>query len=140
MAMVTSGIANGGQVMYPNLVESIIGANLQTVQSFTPKVFSTATSKSTADTISQMMVNDVDNGIITNARIDGVSVGGKTGTAQNGPTQPYSLWFTGFAPANDPQYAIAVVVENGGGQGQSGSGNSIAAPIARQVLEAVLNK
>jgi peptidoglycan glycosyltransferase len=87
-----------------------------------------------------MMVNDVQNGIITNARIDGVSVAGKTGTAQNGSTQPYSLWFTGFAPANNPQYAVAVVVENGGGQGQSGSGNSIAAPIARQVLEAVLNK
>lgn len=140
MAMVTSGIANGGKVMYPDLVDSIVGANLQPIQTFSPKVFSQAVSSSTADTISQLMVNDVDNGIITNARIDGVSVGGKTGTAQNGPTQPYSLWFTGFAPANDPQYAIAVVVENGGGQGQSGTGNSIATPIARQVLEAVLSK
>jgi peptidoglycan glycosyltransferase len=140
MAMVSSAIANGGKVMAPNLVESIVQPNLQPVETFTPTVLGTATSAATANTISQMMVNDVQNGIITNARIDGVSVAGKTGTAQNGSTQPYSLWFTGFAPANNPQYAVAVVVENGGGQGQSGSGNSIAAPIARQVLEAVLNK
>jgi peptidoglycan glycosyltransferase len=50
------------------------------------------------------------------------------------------LWFTGFAPANDPQIAVAVVIENGGGKGTSGSGNAIAAPIAKRVMEAVLNK
>jgi peptidoglycan glycosyltransferase len=93
-----------------------------------------------ADTIKQMMVDGVQEGVATNARIDGVEVGGKTGTAQNGDDEPYTLWFTGFAPANDPQFAVAVVVEDGGGRGQSGSGNSVAAPIARQVLEAVLNK
>jgi len=93
-----------------------------------------------ADTIKQMMVDGVDHGVASNARIDGVQVGGKTGTAQNGTNDPYTLWFTGFAPANDPRFAVAVVVENGGGRGQSGTGNSIAAPIARKVLEAVLNK
>jgi peptidoglycan glycosyltransferase len=67
-------------------------------------------------------------------------VGGKTGTAENGPDQPYTLWFTGFAPADDPQVAVAVVVEEGGGQGQSGSGNTIAAPIAKKVMEAVLDR
>jgi len=67
-------------------------------------------------------------------------VGGKTGTAQNGDHAPFSLWFTGFAPAEDPQVAVAVVIENGGGVGQSGSGNTIAAPIARKVMEAVLGK
>ena len=87
-----------------------------------------------------MMVDGVDHGVASNARIDGVQVGGKTGTAQNGENDPYTLWFTGFAPANDPEFAVAVVVENGGGQGQNGTGNSIAAPIARKVLEAVLNK
>ena len=65
---------------------------------------------------------------------------GKTGTAENGNTRPYTLWFTGFAPANDPQVAVAVVVENGGGQGQSGSGNTLAAPIAKKVMEAVLGR
>jgi peptidoglycan glycosyltransferase len=140
MAMVSAGIANGGKVMYPNLVDSIRSADLQTLQSFQPQQFDQATSQQNADTIKQMMVDGVDHGVASNARIDGVKVGGKTGTAQNGANQPYSLWFTGFAPADNPQFAVAVVVENGGGQGQSGSGNSIAAPIARKVLEAVLNK
>jgi penicillin-binding protein A len=140
MAMVSAAIANGGKVMYPNLVESIRSPSLQTIQSFTPKVLDTATTPEIASTVAQMMVDGVDKGIATNARIDGVSVGGKTGTAQNGPNDPYTLWFTGFAPAQNPQYAVAVVVENGGGLGQRGTGNTVAAPIARKVLEAVLNE
>jgi peptidoglycan glycosyltransferase len=87
-----------------------------------------------------MMVANVSSGVASNARIDGVDVAGKTGTAENGGDDPYSLWFTGFAPADDPRVAVAVVVENGGGQGQSGSGGSIAAPIAKQVMEAVLGR
>jgi len=140
MAMVSAGIANGGKVMYPNLVDSIRSANLQTIESFTPKQLDQAATQENADTIKQMMVDGVDHGVASNARIDGVTVGGKTGTAQNGENDPYTLWFTGFAPAENPQFAVAVVVENGGGQGQNGTGNSIAAPIAKKVLEAVLNK
>ncbi|WP_431278858.1 peptidoglycan D,D-transpeptidase FtsI family protein [Leifsonia poae] len=140
MAMVSAAIANGGKVMYPNLVDSIRSADLQTLEKFQARELDQASSRENADTIKQMMVDGVDHGVASNARIDGVKVGGKTGTAQNGANQPYSLWFTGFAPADDPQFAVAVVVENGGGQGQSGSGNSIAAPIAKKVLEAVLNK
>ncbi len=78
--------------------------------------------------------------LASNARINGVDVAGKTGTAENGDAEPYTLWFTGFAPANDPQVAVAVVVENGGGLGQSGFGNLVAAPIAKRVIEAVLNR
>ncbi|GAA2052716.1 peptidoglycan D,D-transpeptidase FtsI family protein [Leifsonia soli] len=140
MAMVSAAIANGGTLMTPNLVDSIRSPDLQTLESFQPKEFSRPLSRQNADTIKQMMVDGVDHGVAGNARIGGVQVGGKTGTAQNGDNDPYSLWFTGFAPANDPEFAVAVVVENGGGKGQSGTGNSIAAPIARKVLEAVLNK
>jgi peptidoglycan glycosyltransferase len=140
MAMVSAAIANGGSLMTPNLVDSIRSADMQTEETFQPKEFSRPLSQQNADTIKQIMVNDVQEGVASNARIDGVQVGGKTGTAQNGNDDPYTLWFTGFAPANDPEFAVAVVVENGGGQGQNGSGNSIAAPIARKVLEAVLNK
>lgn len=140
MAMVAGGIANGGTVMYPNLVDYIRSPDLTRTDTFTPKVFSHATSAHTANTVAQMMVDGVNDGVASNARIDGVSVGGKTGTAQNGPGEPYTLWFEGFAPADNPQYAIAVVVENGGGHGQSGVGNTVAAPIAKKVLEAVLNK
>ncbi len=140
MAMVSAAIANGGKLMKPNLVDSIRSADLQPLETFQPEEFSQPVSQENADTIKQMMVDGVDHGVASNARIDGVEVGGKTGTAQNGEDQPYTLWFTGFAPANDPRFAVAVVVENGGGQGQNGTGNSIAAPIARKVLEAVLNK
>ncbi len=140
MAMVSAAVANGGKLMYPNLVDSIRSSDLQTIESFQAKQFSEPMSQANADTIKQMMVDGVDEGVASNARIDGVQVGGKTGTAQNGDDEPYTLWFTGFAPANDPRFAVAVVVENGGGRGQSGTGNSIAAPIAKKVLEAVLNK
>ena len=65
---------------------------------------------------------------------------GKTGTSENGPDDPYTLWFTGFAPAESSQVAVAVVVEDGGGQRQAGSGNTIAASIAKKVMEAVLGR
>jgi peptidoglycan glycosyltransferase len=138
MAMVSAAIANGGTLMRPNLVESIVAADLSVLESFEPSVYKQSISASTAAALTQMMVASVSNGAGSNARIDGVDVAGKTGTAENGEGEPYSLWFTGFAPANDPRVAVAVVIENGGGFGQSGSGNQVAAPIAKRVLEAVL--
>ncbi|WP_394553758.1 peptidoglycan D,D-transpeptidase FtsI family protein [Agromyces sp. MMS24-JH15] len=140
MAMVSAAIANGGIVMYPNLVDSITAPDFSPLQAFEPVQYGRAISEETAATMVQMMVNGVENGAATNARIDGVSVAGKTGTAENGEDDPYTLWFTGFAPADDPQYAITVLVEDGGGLGQEGYGNLIAAPVAKQVLEAVLSK
>ncbi|THG29446.1 peptidoglycan D,D-transpeptidase FtsI family protein [Naasia lichenicola] len=140
MAMVSAGIANGGVVMQPNLVKQVLAPDLTVRSTFTPTEFSRPISDNTSATLTQMMVNGVENGAASNARIDGVSVAGKTGTAENGGDDPYTLWFTGFAPADDPQVAIAVVVENGGGLGQDGFGNLVAAPIAKQVIEAVLNR
>ncbi|MRX43803.1 peptidoglycan D,D-transpeptidase FtsI family protein [Agromyces kandeliae] len=140
MAMVSAAIANGGIVMDPDLVESITAPDFRPIEEFDATQFGRAISESTARTMTEMMVNGVENGAASNARIDGVSVAGKTGTAENGEDDPYTLWFTGFAPADDPQYAITVLVEDGGGLGQEGFGNLIAAPLAKQVLEAVLNK
>ena len=140
MGMVSAAIANGGIVMNPNLVDSITAPDFTPLQEFEPTEFGRAISEETASTMVQMMVNGVENGAASNARIDGVSVAGKTGTAENGEDDPFTLWFTGFAPADNPQYAITVLVEDGGGLGQEGFGNGIAAPIAKQVLEAVLNK
>lgn len=140
MAMVSAAIANGGIVMNPNLVDQITAPDFTPLQEFKATEFGRAISEETASTMVQMMVNGVENGAASNARIDGVSVAGKTGTAENGESDPYTLWFTGFAPADAPQYAITVLVEDGGGQGQEGFGNGIAAPVAKQVLEAVLNK
>ncbi|WP_010204589.1 peptidoglycan D,D-transpeptidase FtsI family protein [Salinibacterium sp. PAMC 21357] len=140
MAMVSMAIANSGTLMQPNLVESIMASDLTTIQAFEPTLFGQAISPQTAAALTQMMVAGVDNGAARSAKIDGVEVAGKTGTAENGAGEPYTLWFTGFAPANDPEVVVAVVVEDGGGLGQSGTSSGISAPIGRQVLEAVLNR
>lgn len=138
IAMVTAAIANGGIVMSPNMVDSVVASDGQILTAPAPMEYRRAMSAETAATIAAIMVEGVSNGAATNAKIEGVSVAGKTGTAENGEGEPYTLWFTGFAPAEAPRYAITVLVEDGGGLGQQGFGNLIAAPIARRVLEAVL--
>ncbi|MFT4210407.1 MAG: penicillin-binding transpeptidase domain-containing protein [Microbacterium sp.] len=140
MAMVSAGIANGGVVMNPQMVDEVIGPDLSVQQTFDPSEYGTALDSTLDAELVEMMIANVSDGAASNARIDGVEVAGKTGTAENGDSEPYTLWFTGFAPADDPQVAVAVVVENGGGEGQSGTGNTIAAPIAKKVMEAVLGK
>jgi peptidoglycan glycosyltransferase len=140
MAMVSMAIANGGMIMRPNLVENITTSNLTTIQSFQPAEFRRAISAQTAVTMTDLMVASVADGAASNATIEGVTVAGKTGTAQNGDEDPYTLWFTGFAPAEDPEVVVAVVVQNGGGLGQDGTSSGISAPIGKQVLEAVLNR
>jgi peptidoglycan glycosyltransferase len=140
MAMVSAGIANEGVVMNPRMVDQVIGADLSVEQTFDDTEFGRALDADVAAELVAMMVANVSDGAASGATIDGVDVGGKTGTAENGSGQPYTLWFTGFAPAENPQVAVAVVVEDGGGQDQSGSGNTIAAPIAKKVMEAVLGR
>ncbi len=140
IAMISAAIANGGTLMQPYLVKQVLSSNLAQLAQTKPSVFAKPISESTASQLTEMMVAAVNSGVSYNAKISGVSVAGKTGTAQNGADEPYTLWFTGFAPAKNPKVAIAVVVANGGGQGQSGRGNSLAAPIARKVMQAVLNK
>ncbi|WP_314503163.1 penicillin-binding transpeptidase domain-containing protein [uncultured Microbacterium sp.] len=140
MAMVSAGIANEGVVMNPRMVDRVIGPDLSVQQTFDDTEFGRALDADIAAELVAMMVANVNDGAASGATIDGVDVGGKTGTAENGSGQPYTLWFTGFAPAQNPQVAVAVVVDDGGGQDQSGSGNTIAAPIAKQVMEAVLGR
>ena len=140
MALVNAAIANGGNLMQPTLLDRIIAPDLSIVQQPEPTLSSQPISRTTAETMTRLMVDGVSNGVASNARIEGVAVAGKTGTAENGGDAPFTLWFTGFAPADNPQVAVAVVIEDGGGLGQSGSSNRIAAPIARQVIEAVLSR
>lgn len=140
IAMLSAAVANGGELMQPTLLESITAPDLSVLQSFEPTVYSRPMSASVAATMTQLMVANVGSGVANGARIEGVEVGGKSGTAQNGRTDPYTLWYTGFAPADDPQVAVAVVLEDGAGRGQSGSGNGTAGPLAKKVIEAVLNR
>lgn len=140
VAMISAGLANDGVVMNPRLVDAVIGNDLSVVRQYESTELGRAVDADIADDVSESMVASVTNGAATGARIDGLDVAGKTGTAEHDPDDPYTLWFTGFAPAEDPQVAVAVVIENGGGIGQSGSGDSLAAPIAKKVIEAVLYK
>jgi peptidoglycan glycosyltransferase len=140
VAMMSAAVANGGLMMKPNLVQTVLSSNLAALTTPTPQQLGTTMSPETASKVRDMMIGAVARGVSSNGQIKGVQVAGKTGTAQNGQGAPYTLWFTGFAPADNPQVAVAVVVANGGGMGQSGRGNSLAAPIARKVMEAVLQK
>ncbi|MBG6108699.1 peptidoglycan glycosyltransferase [Frigoribacterium sp. CG_9.8] len=135
VAMTSAAIANGGSLMQPTLIKQITAPDLTVIQPFEQKVFSQPITPATSATMTQLMINNVNSGAASNARISGVDVAGKTGTAETGAGSRYTLWFTGFAPANNPEVAIAVVVENG-----TGFGNEVAAPIAKKVIEAVLNK
>lgn len=139
IAMVAAGLANDGTVMKPRMVDAVIGDDFAVHTQFDDEVLAEALDPEAADALTAVLVEGVASGAATGARIDGVDVAGKTGTAENGG-KPYTLWFTGFAPAEDPQVAVAVVVEDGGGRGTSGSGNAIAAPIAKKVIEAVLGR
>lgn len=139
MAMVSTAIANDGVQMAPYTVETIRNPDLEVVQQSEPRRLRTSVSPSTADQLTQMMIGVVQNGSGTAAQIPGVQVAGKTGTAQTGKDVPPHAWFTGFAPADDPQVAVAVLVERGGSMGSEATGGAIAAPIAKAVMEAVLN-
>jgi penicillin-binding protein A len=139
--MVAAGIANRGVVMTPYLVEKVTGPDLQVLNRTTPQELSEAVSPLVAAQLTRMMVDVVEQGTGTNAQISGVQVAGKTGTAQLGGGRNPHAWFVSFAPADDPKVAVAVVLENGGSDAQlEVSGNRLAAPIARQVMEAVLQR
>jgi peptidoglycan glycosyltransferase len=140
VAMMSAAVANNGLLMKPNLIENVLSSNLAALNTPSPSQLGQTMSPQTAASVRDMMIGAVARGVSSNASIKGVSVAGKTGTAQNGDGEPYTLWFTGFAPADNPQVAVAVVVANGGGIGQAGRGNSLAAPIAKKVMEAVLRK
>jgi peptidoglycan glycosyltransferase len=90
--------------------------------------------------LTQMMVEVVDNGTGTTAQIPGMKVAGKTGTAQSAPERPPYAWFVSFAPADDPQVAVAVLVEDAGVERDAISGSGLAAPIAKRVMQAVINR
>jgi peptidoglycan glycosyltransferase len=99
-----------------------------------------AVSPSVARQVTQMMVDVVDNGTGTPARIPGVQVAGKTGTAQSAADRPPYAWFLSFAPADDPKVAVAVLIQDAGVARDAISGGGLAAPIAKAVMEAVINK
>ena len=140
MAMVSAGIANGGEVMRPNLIRRVVTDQQKVIQEPEPQKLSEAVTGDVAQKLTTMMEAVVSDGTGRRAQIDGVKVAGKTGTAQHAVGAAPHAWFTCFAPADDPQVAVAVVVEDGGKLGNEAFGGTVAAPIAKAVMEAVLNK
>ncbi|GAA1655117.1 peptidoglycan D,D-transpeptidase FtsI family protein [Georgenia ruanii] len=140
MAMVGAAIANGGVQMQPYLVARELTADLEVVSTTKPKELRRPISASTADQLTQMMQEVVRSGTGKHAQIPGVTVAGKTGTAEIAKGIAPHAWFVGFAGEGDKRVAVAVVVENGGHEGEGASGGTTAAPIARDVMAAVLGK
>lgn len=135
MAMVAAGVANDGVVMRPYIVDEVQSADFD-AQTTDPEEFSQAVSEDTARTLTEVMVSTVDEGTAEPAQIEGVRVAGKTGTAQRGTDGPPYGWFVSFAPADDPQVAVAVMIEEA--PGQEIAGGRLGGPIAKAVMEAVL--
>jgi penicillin-binding protein A len=133
MAMVAAGIGNGGVVMRPYVVERTTAPNGATVSRTKPHVLSRAISPKTAAELTAMMEAVVRSGTGTAAQISGVSVAGKTGTAETGVPGLNTTSFIAFAPAEAPRVAVAVFLEN-----QHGVGGHTAAPIAKAILEKLL--
>lgn len=142
MAMVVAGIANRGTVMTPYLVEQANSPDLDVLWKQDPKPLANqpAMSPGNAADLADMMVETVESGTGTAAQISGVRVGGKTGTAQSAPDRPPYAWFVSFAPERDARVAVAVLIQDAGVERNSISGNGLAAPIAKAVMEAVINK
>ncbi len=135
MALVAEAIANHGVEMRPRLVEEIRDQDGRVVKTFPPEAWGQPMSARDAARLTQMMISVVEHGTGTAARIPGITVAGKTGTAQHGTgSEPPHAWFMCFSP--DLDLAVAVVVLNGGNLGSEATGGHVAAPIARQVLEA----
>jgi penicillin-binding protein A len=138
MAMVVAAVANGGKLMAPHLTDRVVDPDGRTVKRVEPRVWSTPISATTAAQVNQMMRTVVESGTGTAVQLPGIQVAGKTGTAEIGVTganltQPS---FVAFAPADAPRIAIAVTVE----RSQGGFGGTVAAPIARAVLQSLLSR
>jgi penicillin-binding protein A len=139
MAMVAAGIANDGKVMKPYLVDEVQSAEYDTLEKTDDEEFSVAISSSTADELTDLLVSTVENGTASPAAIPGIEVAGKTGTAQSGidNVPPYA-WFVSFAPADNPEIAVAVMIEQADIPRGEIAGGQLGGPIAKAVMEAVI--
>jgi peptidoglycan glycosyltransferase len=142
MAMVASAVANDGKLMKPYMVEELQARSVDTIERTEPEELSQPMSPENAQKLQSMMETVVEEGTGSNAKIQGVTVGGKTGTAQHGENNsenPYA-WFISYAKGDDGSapVAVAVVIEDDNAVRDDISGGGLAAPIARNVMEAVL--
>lgn len=134
MAMICGAIANDGVMMQPYLVEKSVGSNGLITYSGKSTILKRTIKTSVASELKDYMIEVVKSGTGTNAKIKGVTVAGKSGTAETGENTKDHSWFIAFAPAENPTIAVAVVLEHGGS-----GGGSAAAPIAREIINTWLD-
>lgn len=132
MAITAAAIANNGEIMEPHLVKEIKNYKGEIIKTADIKAISTVASQQVVEKIQELMIKTTNEGTGKNASIRNVQVASKTGTAEN-ETGNTHAWYIGYAPAEDPVVAIAVIVEQGG------AGGEVAAPIARDVIISILN-
>lgn len=140
MAMVAAGIANDGTVMKPYVIDTVRAPNLRVLDKTQPESLSEAVSATNAAKLRQMMISTVDVGTATSAKIPGVEVGAKTGTAQSTADRPPYAWFVSYAKDGDNEVAVAVLVESSDTARDEIAGGRLAGPIAKSVMEAVIGK
>jgi penicillin-binding protein A len=121
--------------MEPKLVDRIVAPDGKVIDRFTSDRWKRAMSAGTAAELTAMMTRVVESGTGTAAQIPGVAIAGKTGTAETGRANENDTWFIAFAPADRPRVAVAVALSN-----QDGTGGSTAAPIARDIIAALLGR
>ncbi|MFZ5649431.1 MAG: peptidoglycan D,D-transpeptidase FtsI family protein [Bacillota bacterium] len=132
MALVAAGIANRGVIMRPYVIEEVTRRSGSVSRKAAPVELNTAVSRETAGALAASMEEAVRRGTASGAALRGIKVAGKTGSAQNPHGQTHA-WFMGFAPAEDPRIAVAVIVEN------SGSGGHVSTPVAREIIREYLS-
>lgn len=142
MAMVSAAIANDGLMADPHMVSQVVDSDGDALKTFEDGKTRRIVSSATAEQLRSAMQTVVDKGTGSNAAIDGMEVGGKTGTAQHGENNsktPYA-WFTSYAkdPATGKEVAVAVMIEDSGAARSEVSGNGLAAPVAQKMMKAAL--
>ena len=131
MNMITSAVANDGILMKPRFMNRVLAANGSIVETFTSETYAQLLSKEEAEVLTELMTGVVNEGTATKLKSDFYQAAGKTGSAEyNGVKEDSHAWFTGFAPAEDPEVAVTIIIEG------IGSGGDYAAPIAKRIFDA----
>ncbi|MGI8858536.1 MAG: peptidoglycan D,D-transpeptidase FtsI family protein [Rubrobacteraceae bacterium] len=139
MGLVTATVANDGVMMEPRLVREVRSPDGIIIDRPAQSIRRRSLDAGTANTLNDMMQGVITTGQLTQAEVPGVEVAGKTGTAEAPPREPHS-WFVSFAPADDPQIAVAVMVENGGEISAEGDAATPSIPIAQDLMEEYLKR
>lgn len=133
-AMITAAIANGGVLMKPYLIDHVENAAGEEVEKFLPSSYGSLITADEAELLTGLMRRVVTEGTGSAVRTEDYSVAGKTGSAEFEKGRESHAWFTGFAPAEDPQLVVTVIVE------EAGSGGQVAAPIARRIFDTYFSR